>query len=1390
MLMMGYACVDKNRKQPPVAKDGVIDLSQWDFNRDGPVELRGEWRFAWQEFVEPMPIGELRDRYQDQIQVPAVWTSQPNNLKLGDNLPPTGFGTYMLEVKVAPNSLSGKLPFAIKLNNVWSAAEIEILDKEGKTILGQTNLGFPSEKAETEVPFLVTNIGKVARADDHTLMVFMRISNYLDIRGGTYWAPQWGTHQSLKLEWVSSFVRSLFLIGALMIIGLYHLVLYAQRQEDKVSLAFCFFCAAMALYETIMCNLFQHLGWGQSSQGFQIIQTIDYLNVPLMIISATIFILRMFPSRLYNLVYLLILAVGVSLSVFTLLMPTLTFSKYLILYETYIIAAGLIAIVHVGIQAFYKNRKAQWMLVSLCLIVLGAINDILHGNGVIETGYYATYTFLGFVMLQSSLISSMAAQAYRQAKYLSENLKEEVKQQTIALEQKTEIAVAAKQESDQAHQRALAAKQESDQAHTTAINAKRESDQAREEAEKLRRKAENQAEKLKELDMAKTTFFQNVSHELRTPLTLILNPLEHLTRKIPNDKDARVAAKNSKRLLRLVNQLLDFQKLEAGKKELKLSPVNLRQFINVCADYFSAACTYKKINFQVTMNGEKLDSSSQPIWVMGEIDSLEKITFNFLVNALNYTPHEGSIELGLDRIENQIKIRVTDSGPGISAEDQTKLFEVFSQVDGSTTRTHEGSGLGLALAKYLAQEMDGDVGVDSDTGKGSTFWASFSELIEAKPPVRVLIVEKDQLLLQNLMDEIAEQLKLTPDEIYGTNTAEQAMEYLSKKSAGCVITDYDLPDQNGLDLMSEISKNFPEAYRVLITADIDFGLVERGINDHLVHQLFHKTNDNDQLINNLVNIVRANTSDHNQMLTQNTPVIDLLIVDDDPRILDTLTALFFDQLPAGKDHMKVTDNAHDAVNIMKNHAVRCVVSDYQIGADDGLTLLEDISKKYPETKKILITGQADIDIMQRAVNAGAVDQVFYKPMDHNDFVHAVQEFINQSHIVKKQTTTDFAVKPWLIPESAVHSQNGDPESTEPSTEDTDTDYNNNALVLVVDDLDDMRDLIKTDLKARHYRVITAKNGEEALDMARQYLPDLIITDWMMPVMDGPTLITKINEDSELNATPTILLTAKSDEDSRMLGTETGADGFLGKPFNDKELTSLVKNLLSLKAREHEVKALNTMLTENVLKRYLPPDLVDQIISGETNFDDQAKTVTATILFSDLVGFTELSSEIRVSKTSKILNSYLETMNEIIFQHGGTVDKFIGDSIMVIFGAPTEYSAKEQANKAAACALAMQAAMDQLNQQWMQDNMPALEMRIGIHQGPVMVGNFGSKRRSDYTAIGPTVNKASRIEGSCEPGHVLISAEMYDFLDEAMAEKIGVFNLKGIKGSHNLYKLVG
>ena len=757
-----------------------------------------------------------------------------------------------------------------------------------------------------------------------------------------------------------------------------------------------------------------------------------------------------------------------------------------------------------------------------------------------------------------------------------------------------------------------------------------------------------QAQQLKELDRQKTVFFQNISHELRTPLTLILNPLDEEASQQPDNKNLGVAAKNSRRLLRLVNQLLDFQKLEAGKKEISLEPINLVRFIHICGDYFASACSSRNIAFKLTLDGIYLDNekaNSSLVYVHGEIDALEKVAFNFLSNALKYTPKGGTIELGLELLENNGRIFVRDTGSGISEQGQSKLFEVFSQVEESTTREYEGTGLGLALVKSLTEEMGGQVGVESRVGEGSKFWAEF--------PICKSVQSVRDLLL-----------------IYG----------------------------------GDLGRPFP----------ID-GLLKSTV----------------------------------------------------------------------VGEVEVATTLEEVEQLFRQFRFRCVISDDVLPGKDGVEILAEVAKESPGTHRILLTDQPNSETVEIAMKEGWVDECLTKPINEEESLVAIERGVAESRLPEATLGEGFKVKGWLLAEQV---KTGTIDGSE--NDDEAILHGEGELVLVVDDLPDMRDLISSSLNRRNYQVVTAPNGLRGLESAKKYHPDLIVTDWMMPQMSGPDLIKELKNGGELSSIPVILLTAKSDEESKLIGTEIGADAFLGKPFNDQELTCIVRNLLSLKAGQRQIEKLNQVLVENVLKRYLPPDLVDQIISGETTLEQEPESVAGTVLFSDLVGFTSLSGELRATKIARILNEYLTEMVHVIYDHGGTIDKFMGDAIMVIFGAPTPLFPKDQALKAATCAKAMQRKMQELNDRWAEQDVPRLKMRIGIHHGPLVVGTFGCEERSDYTAIGPTVNTASRIESICEPGQVFVSGEVCDFLPEEMAEKAGKFEFKGVTGERNLYRLVG
>ncbi len=344
---------------------------------------------------------------------------------------------------------------------------------------------------------------------------------------------------------------------------------------------------------------------------------------------------------------------------------------------------------------------------------------------------------------------------------------------------------------------------------------------------------------------------------------------------------------------------------------------------------------------------------------------------------------------------------------------------------------------------------------------------------------------------------------------------------------------------------------------------------------------------------------------------------------------------------------------------------------------------------------------------------------------------------------------------------------------------------NTPFILVVDDNPDMRAYVSHILQNHGYQIKTARNGLEGFQIAQQMAPSLIVSDLMMPLVSGLEMVRMIRDEQHLKGTPIILLTAKVDEETRIEGTERGADAYLAKPFNDRELLAEVRNLLALKENEQRVIDLNTYLTESVLKRFLPVALVKKAASGDLVLDLRPEPRLITVLFSDIVGFTQLANTLRSRRVAELLNEYLEEMTRAVFSNGGTVDKFMGDAILALYGAPEELTPNEQVRRAINTARAMHVSLAQLNDRWKQQGVfdhtqyTSVQFRCGIHQGTAVVGMFGSAQRADYTAIGPSVNIAARLQQAAEPGHILISAAVADYLQEEEITKGSPLELKGI-----------
>ncbi len=365
-----------------------------------------------------------------------------------------------------------------------------------------------------------------------------------------------------------------------------------------------------------------------------------------------------------------------------------------------------------------------------------------------------------------------------------------------------------------------------------------------------------------------------------------------------------------------------------------------------------------------------------------------------------------------------------------------------------------------------------------------------------------------------------------------------------------------------------------------------------------------------------------------------------------------------------------------------------------------------------------------------------------------------------------------------------------------------------SKILVVDDEPDLESIIRQrfrrQIRKNEYEFAFAQNGVEALEILKNDVNiDLVMTDINMPVMDGLTLLS--NRRIHIPAMPFGCRLGARDMDNIRIAMNRGAFDFLTKPIDLEDLDITIRKTLQLvsvlkerielqaqkeKAQEEalELERKNRFIRET-FGCFLTDDVVDTLLESPEGLKLGGEMREVTILMSDLRGFSSMSEGLGPDQVVHIINRYLEEMVNVILEFGGTIDEFIGDAILVIFGAPI--STEDHAEKAVACALAMQNAMSVVNAANLRDGLPTLEMGIGVNTGEVVVGNIGSPKRMKYGVVGSHVNLAARIESCTIGGQLLISETTFKQVESTakIREKM-LITAKGFKETVNIYDVKG
>jgi class 3 adenylate cyclase len=364
-----------------------------------------------------------------------------------------------------------------------------------------------------------------------------------------------------------------------------------------------------------------------------------------------------------------------------------------------------------------------------------------------------------------------------------------------------------------------------------------------------------------------------------------------------------------------------------------------------------------------------------------------------------------------------------------------------------------------------------------------------------------------------------------------------------------------------------------------------------------------------------------------------------------------------------------------------------------------------------------------------------------------------------------------------------------------------------ALLLIVDDNRDNRDILEARLTSRGYATATAVDGEEAVAKATALVPDLILLDVMMPKLDGLEVTRRLRADPALPFIPIVLVTAKAAVKDVVAGLEAGADDYLTKPVEHAALVARVRSMLRIKAlhdevqaRKAELAAWNRTLEERVaaqvaeigrmsrLKRFLAPQLAELVVSGGQDQLLESHRREVTVVFCDLRGFTAFADRTPPEAVMAVLGEYHGALGALVHRHEGTLERFLGDGVVVVFNDPLPCAEPER--RAVRMAVAMRERIGALSREW-RARGHALGFGVGIAHGPATLGRIGFEGREDYAAIGTVANLAARLCDAAADGEILLDSRARAGLaGDTRTEPAGELALKGFARPVAAWRVLG
>ena len=706
-IVAGYLLLPPalNASQP-----GRLDLSHWDFTRQGLAPLNHQWDFFWNELIYPDPFYAEAKQAQ-LIEVPMDWNDFVlNDQRLGAN----GYATYRLRVFVE----KGQTQMALKIVTIKTNFNIFVngVQVASNGRVGETEGDGPGRRH----PLMVSDSFK-----GEVLDIVVQVSNYRQAKGGLIQSIYLGPSGMVRRSVLNDIALDLVLFGCILIIGIYHLLIFFFRKTDRASLYFSLICFLFSLRTLFMGARFANHLFPELSLDLSL--TIEYLSVYISLPIFSAFIYHLFPREFSKAGLKFIAVIALSLSMPVIALSEQWFRSTLLPFEV-LAMATLIYIGYVLVRAIGKKREGAWLtLGGYLFLFITSINDALYDSGIIDTGFVLPIGLLGYIIFQALHLS------YRSARNLEHN--EQLTRQFAEVNKRLEQRV---------------------RDRTRELKSRNE--QLQQEIKKHRQTAEKLAEAkmaAEEASQAKSDFLANMSHELRTPMHGILgfakfgiDRIDRLDKQSLLDFFKEIKSCGD-RLLLLLNDLLDLSKLESGKIIYEFDEYNLKTIVETVLKEFSAIASEKNMSFQTEM----IEGEASAVLDEGKII---QVTRNLLSNAIKYSPADTMVTLRLEGDEDKITLAVIDQGIGIPEDELEDVFDKF--VQSSKTKTAAGgTGLGLPICYRIVSDHKGRIWAENNDSVGTTFTVELPRKQKAKKKLGEILVEQKLITRVELEESLKTQ---------------------------------------------------------------------------------------------------------------------------------------------------------------------------------------------------------------------------------------------------------------------------------------------------------------------------------------------------------------------------------------------------------------------------------------------------------------------------------------------------------------------------------------------------------------------------------------------------------------------------------------------------------